>query len=67
MVVIKKKNKIKLSKMTFNDSNNKAINQYVKVGSYDLLKTIGKGNFSICKLALNRLTNQKVKFNFFSS
>jgi hypothetical protein len=53
--------------MTFNDSNNKAINQYVKVGSYDLLKTIGKGNFSICKLALNRLTNQKVKFYFFSS
>lgn len=35
---------------------------YVRVGSYDLLGTIGKGNFSVCKLAQNRLTSQKVNF-----
>ena len=33
---------------------------YLKVGSYDLLGTIGKGNFSVVKLALNRLTSQRV-------
>jgi hypothetical protein len=35
---------------------------YLKVGSYDLLGTIGKGNFSVVKLAQNRLTNQRVIF-----
>lgn len=29
---------------------------YARVGSYDLLRTIGHGNFSVCKLAQNRHT-----------
>ena len=32
----------------------------LKIGAYDILGTIGQGNFSICKLALSRLTNQMV-------
>lgn len=31
---------------------------YARVGSYDLLRTIGHGNFSVCKLAEHRITNQ---------
>lgn len=30
-----------------------------RVGSYDLLRTIGHGNFSVCKLAEHRVTNEK--------
>lgn len=44
--------------MSINENSNQPA--YVKVGSYDLLATIGKGNFSVCKLAQNRLTNQQV-------
>jgi len=32
-----------------------------RVGSYDLINTIGQGNFSVCKLAKNVITKQKVK------
>jgi len=32
----------------------------VKIGAYDLLGSIGQGNFSVCKLARSRLTNQFV-------
>ena len=30
----------------------------IKIGSYDILGSIGQGNFSVCKLAKSRLTNQ---------
>lgn len=32
----------------------------IRIGSYDLLGTIGQGNFSVCKLAQNKITNQMV-------
>jgi hypothetical protein len=32
----------------------------VKIGAYDILGSIGQGNFSVCKLARSRLTNQFV-------
>jgi serine/threonine protein kinase len=35
-------------------------NKNIKIGTYELLGTIGHGNFSICKLALNKLSNNKV-------
>ena len=30
-----------------------------RVGSYDLLRTIGHGNFSVCKLAEHRVTSEQ--------
>lgn len=35
-------------------------NKNIKIGTYELLGTIGHGNFSVCKLALNKLSNNKV-------
>jgi serine/threonine protein kinase len=32
----------------------------IRIGSYDLLGTLGHGNFSVCKLAQNKLTNHMV-------
>ncbi len=32
----------------------------IKIGAYDILGSIGQGNFSVCKLARSRLTNQFV-------
>lgn len=32
----------------------------VRVGNYDLHRTLGKGNFAIVKLATNLVTNSKV-------
>ena len=32
----------------------------IKIGTYELLGTIGQGNFSVCKLALNKNSNAKV-------
>lgn len=45
------------SSMDVLTSNN---NKNIKIGTYELLGTIGHGNFSVCKLALNKLTNAKV-------
>ena len=42
------------------NSNNNIKSGHIKIGSYDILGTIGHGNFSVCKLALNRTTNIKV-------
>lgn len=32
----------------------------VRVGFYDILKTIGKGNFAVVKLAKHRITSTEV-------
>lgn len=32
----------------------------IKIGAYDILGSIGQGNFSVCKLARSRLSNQFV-------
>jgi hypothetical protein len=59
--------KKKKSKMAnYNFSTNSSINRMpvdklVRVGNYELEKTIGKGNFAIVKLASNLITNSKVK------
>lgn len=34
----------------------------VRVGYYELEKTIGKGNFAVVKLATHIITNSKVSF-----
>jgi len=44
--------------MTNINSQNTSNNS--RVGSYDIIDTIGHGNFSVCKLAKNVITNQKV-------
>lgn len=36
----------------------------VRVGNYELHKTLGKGNFAIVKLASNIITNSKVSNSF---
>ena len=36
---------------------------YLKVGSYDLLGTIGKGNFAVVKLAVHSVTRSKVSIS----
>jgi hypothetical protein len=36
------------------------VDKLVRVGNYELEKTIGKGNFAIVKLASNLITNSKV-------
>lgn len=35
-------------------------NKAIRVGFYDIEKTIGKGNFSVVKLAKHRITKSKV-------
>lgn len=39
----------------------KSIDKLVRVGYYELDKTIGKGNFAVVKLASNIVTKSKVK------
>lgn len=39
------------------------IEKLVRVGYYELDKTIGKGNFAVVKLASNVITNSKVTFS----
>lgn len=41
--------------------NNPLVNRLVRVGYYELEKTIGKGNFAVVKLAKHVVTNSKVK------
>uniref|UniRef100_A0A182PFM4 Protein kinase domain-containing protein n=1 Tax=Anopheles epiroticus TaxID=199890 RepID=A0A182PFM4_9DIPT len=38
-----------------------SIEKLVRVGYYELEKTIGKGNFAVVKLASNVITNSKVR------
>lgn len=38
----------------------KSIDKLVRVGYYELEKTIGKGNFAVVKLASNIVTKSKV-------
>ncbi|XP_050531158.1 serine/threonine-protein kinase SIK3-like isoform X2 [Daktulosphaira vitifoliae] len=40
--------------------NNQLVNRLVRVGYYELEKTIGKGNFAVVKLAKHVVTNSKV-------
>ncbi|VVC38733.1 Hypothetical protein CINCED_3A004333 [Cinara cedri] len=40
--------------------NNPLVNRLVRVGYYELEKTIGKGNFAVVKLAKHVVTNSKV-------
>lgn len=40
--------------------NNLLVNRLVRVGYYELEKTIGKGNFAVVKLAKHIVTNSKV-------
>lgn len=37
------------------------VDKLVRVGYYELEKTIGKGNFAVVKLASNLVTKSKVK------
>jgi serine/threonine protein kinase len=45
---------------TANMPSDGSSNKNIKIGAYELLGTIGHGNFSVCKLALNKLSNNKV-------
>lgn len=36
-----------------NNNENKVQNAYIRIGVYDIIKTIGHGNFSVCKLGTN--------------
>lgn len=38
---------------------------HIKVGFYDIERTIGKGNFAVVKLARHRITKTEVRKNFF--
>lgn len=38
------------------------MDKLVRVGYYELEKTIGKGNFAVVKLASNIVTKSKVRF-----
>lgn len=40
------------------------IEKLVRVGYYELDKTIGKGNFAVVKLASNVITNSKVMYSY---
>jgi hypothetical protein len=40
-------------------------NHYTQIGFYDIISTIGHGNFAVCKLAQHRLTKTLVRFYFF--
>lgn len=39
--------------------------QTVRVGFYDIEKTIGKGNFAVVKLAKHRITKTEVRVNYY--
>lgn len=71
---MKKKNCIKFPRFSMNDStenlNNPGSNSAPKVsivakpkyvGNYELQQTIGEGSFAKVKLAVHRLTQQKVR------
>lgn len=45
--------------------NNALVNRLVRVGYYELEKTIGKGNFAVVKLAKHVVTNSKVSYSRF--
>ena len=40
------------------------IDKLVRVGQYELLKTIGKGNFAVVKLAVHMITKSQVTWNW---
>lgn len=42
------------------DNHNPLVNRLVRVGYYEMEKTIGKGNFAVVKLAKHVVTNSKV-------
>ena len=42
------------------------IDKLVRVGQYELLKTIGKGNFAVVKLAVHMITKSQVTFQLAS-
>lgn len=42
------------------DNNNPLVSRLVRVGYYELEKTIGEGNFAVVKLAKHVVTNSKV-------
>lgn len=39
----------------------------IRVGFYDIERTIGKGNFAVVKLARHRITKTEVRLQFYSS
>lgn len=43
------------------------VERLVRVGYYELEKTIGKGNFAVVKLATNIVTKSKVNNRFFKA
>jgi hypothetical protein len=54
----------KMANFNFSSTNSTSrmpVDKLVRVGNYELEKTIGKGNFAIVKLASNLITNSKVK------
>lgn len=49
-----------------NNSSNAAKNKVpIRVGFYEIEKTIGKGNFAVVKLARHRVTKNEVSFGLF--
>lgn len=42
-----------------------SVNKLIRVGYYELEKTIGKGNFAVVKMATHVVTKSKVKRDFF--
>lgn len=59
---------LKLAMFMSNSSNNESVAKSqpgpgstgIKVGSYNILGTLGHGNFSVCKLARHTITNHQV-------
>ena len=48
-----------VTSISLSSSTSSSSSSSPRVGSYDLLRTIGHGNFSVCKLAEHRVTNEK--------
>lgn len=47
-----------LSRVNLNQNNEKTA---VRIGPYELQKTIGKGNFAVVKLAVHMITKSQVR------
>lgn len=45
-----------------NSNNTNTTTNYNRIGSYDIMSTIGYGNFGVCRLAQHRLTRKLVSF-----
>lgn len=52
--------------MMADEPDNHYKTQPLRVGFYDIEKTIGKGNFAVVKLGRHRITKSQVRIQFIS-